>query len=130
MEMPRPPSELLTEREAQIMRLLWKHGEMTAEAIRTKLPDNPHDSSVRTMLRVLKQKGYVSVDTELRPAVYSAAIPQTKVQKNATRSLLKRFFGGSVEELVQNLIEDEQLTVEQLSELRKKFGSQKKGRRP
>ncbi len=127
--MPRPKSDVLTEREAQIMQLLWKHGDMTADAIRSKLPGDPHDSSVRTMLRVLKQKGYVRVEKGQRPAVYTSAIPQTKVQKNATRSLLERFFGGSVENLVQNLIEDEQLTVEQLAQLRKKFGSQKKGRR-
>ena len=124
--MARPKSDLLTEREAQIMRLLWNHGDMTADAIRAGLPDNPHDSSVRTMLRVLKRKGYVRVDNGQRPAVYAAAIPQTKVQKSATRNLLHRFFGGSVEDLVQNLIEDEQLTVEQLAKLRKKFGSQRK----
>ncbi len=57
--MPRPASELLTQRENQIMEVLWMHGAVTAEAVREALPGDPHDSSVRTMLRVLRNKGYV-----------------------------------------------------------------------
>ena len=124
--MSRPKSDALTAREAQIMQVLWDHGAMTSGAVGDRLPGSPHDSSVRTMLRVLIQKGYVHVDRGVRPAVYSAAVPQSKLQKQATQSLLQRFFSGSVEDLVQHLIEDEQLTLEQLTNLRRRFGSQEK----
>lgn len=124
--MARPKSNMLTEREAQIMQVLWGHGEMTSGSVGEQLPDTPHDSSVRTMLRVLIQKGYVCVDNQQRPAVYAAAVPQFKLQRKATHSLLQRFFSGSVEDLVQHLIEDEKLTPEQLTKLRRKYGSQKK----
>ena len=126
--MARPKSDVLTEREARIMQVLWDHGDMTSVALGVRLPNNPHDSSVRTMLRVLIQKGCVRVDSKQRPAVYSSAVPQSKLQKKATHSLLQRFFSGSVEDLVQHLIEDEQLTPEQLKKLRRKFGSPRKGR--
>ena len=67
--MVRPQSEVLTEREAQIMEILWQTGDCTAEAVREALPDHPHDSTVRTMLRVLKDKGYVRIRGR-QPAVY------------------------------------------------------------
>ena len=126
--MSRPKSDALTAREAQIMQVLWDHGEMTSGEVGDRLPGRPHDSSVRTMLRVLMQKGNVRIDNGVRPAVYSAAAPRSKLRKQATQSLLQRFFSGSVEDLVQHLIEDEQLTPEQLTNLRRKFGSHNRGR--
>jgi predicted transcriptional regulator len=125
--MPRPPSDVLTEREALIMQVLWDHGPLTSVALGEHLPGKPHDSSVRTMLRVLSQKRHVHIDSNQRPALYEAAVPQTRLRKKATQSLLRRFFSGSVEELVQHLIEDEQLTPEQLTKLRRKFASKRKG---
>lgn len=125
--MPRPQSDVLTEREAQIMQVLWDQGPVTSLDLGERLPGKPHDSSVRTMLRVLNQKGYVQIDSGQRPAMYEAAVPQARLQSKATQSLLKRFFSGSVEELVQHLIEDEQIAPEQLTKLRRKFGSKKKG---
>ena len=116
--MVRPQSEVLTEREAQIMEILWEAGEGTAEAVREALPDDPHDSTVRTMLRVLKDKGYVRIRGR-QPAVYVPKIGRAKVQTKAAQSLLTRFFGGSVEALVLRLIEDEELTSDQLDQLRK-----------
>ncbi len=118
--MARPASEMLTRRESQIMEVLWSLGPATAEAVREKLADDPHDSTVRTMLRVLCNKGYARVRGR-QPAIYEAAIAQAKVQGKATRNLLQRFFGGSVEALVMRLVEDEHLTPEQLEQLRKQL---------
>src|SRR5262249_60977372 len=111
--MPRPPSPLLTDREAQIMGILWSRGPSTAETVRELLPDQPHDSTVRTLLRVLVSKGQVRIRAR-QPAVYEAAASQAQRQTKAAKSLLTRFFGGSVEALVLRLIEDEDLTPEQL----------------
>ena len=117
--MPRPPSEVLTERESQIMRILWRLGEANSEQVRQSLPGSPHDSTVRTLLRILKTKGYVRVDSSVRPALYRPAVAQDKVQRKAAKTLLQRFFGGSAEALVVRLLEDEELTPEQLGALRK-----------
>ena len=66
--MARSGSQALTEREAQIMGVLWSHGDATAEQVREWLPDRPHDSTVRTLLRVLETKGYVVRQGPGRPA--------------------------------------------------------------
>lgn len=123
--MARPNSTVLTEREAQLMDVLWTQGESTAEAVREALPDRPHDSTVRTLLRILKQKGYVRIVGQ-QPATYAAKVARNDVQKTAARSLIARFFGGSVEALVMRLVEDEELSVEQLAQLRKSLSKRKR----
>ncbi len=128
--MARPTSDLLTERETQLMDVLWDQGPATAEDVRQALPDQPHDSTVRTLLRVLKQKGYVRIRGR-QPALYEAAVPREKVQGRAAQSLLKRFFGGSAEQLVMRLVEDEKLSPEELARLRKNLSrGRPRGRKP
>lgn len=117
--MPRPPSEALTDREAQIMAVLWDAGPATADQIRQNLSDPLHDSTVRTMLRVLESKGYVKHSEEGKAYVYRAAMPRAKAEGTAVRRLLDRFFGGDAHALVQRLIDDEQLTSEQVRQLQR-----------
>ena len=117
--MPRPPSETLTERESQIMDVVWRLGEATADQVREELAGKPHDSSVRTLARVLEAKGYLAHEVRGKAFVYRALIPRHKAQRLALRSVLARFFGGSAEDLVVRLIEDEALTAEQLDDLRR-----------
>lgn len=127
--MARPGSETLTEREAQIMDVLWRNAEATAEQVREALPDEPHDSTVRTLLRVLESKGYVAHESRGKAFVYRASVPREKAQRHAVRSLLSRFFGGSAEHLVLSLIEDERITPEQLAEIRDSTQSARPKRR-
>ena len=123
--MPRPTSELLTDREAQIMEILWTLGQATAEEVRSRLPDEPHDSTVRTLLRVLKDKGYVRIHGR-QPASYLPIVARQEAQHKATRRLVERFFGGSTDALVLRLLEDEHLTPEQLEQLKKQFTSKRR----
>jgi predicted transcriptional regulator len=122
--MARPSSDVLTERESQIMEILWSAGEATAERVRESLAGQPHDSTVRTLLRILKDKGYVRL-VGRQPVTYRPAVSRQKVQRTATRSLLERFFGGSANELVLRLLEDEELSPQQLADLKR----QRKGGR-
>jgi BlaI family transcriptional regulator, penicillinase repressor len=117
--MARPSSYTLTEREAQIMNALWELGAATAEQVRTSLSDRLHDSTIRTMLRILERKGYARHEVRQRVYFYRAAVPRQKAQRRAIHSLLARFFKGSAESLVLQLIEDERITPEQLAELRR-----------
>ena len=124
--MARRTSKILTERESQVMEVLWRLGKATAEQIRLELPDKLHDSSVRTLLRVLIDKKHVKFDANSKPKVYRPTVSQTTAQRKATKSLLQRFFDGSAESLVLRLLEDEQLTIEQVKELRKSLSKNKK----
>jgi BlaI family transcriptional regulator, penicillinase repressor len=117
--MPRQVSRSLTEREAEIMDVVWRLGEVTAEQVREALSGAPHDSTVRTLMRVLETKGYLTHETKGKAYVYRAAVGRQKAQKLALRNMLSRFFAGSAEDLVLRLIEDEHLTQKQLDELRR-----------
>lgn len=117
--MARPPSETLTGRETQVMEAVWSLGEATAEQVREALPEPLHDSSVRTLLRILESKGYLRHELRGKAYVYSATVGRAKAQGTALRDVLARFFGGSAEELVLRLLDEDHLTHEQLDELRR-----------
>jgi predicted transcriptional regulator len=121
---PRSRSEALTEREAQVMDVLWRLGPATAEQVREALPGRPHDSTVRTLLRVLESKGHVARDNRGTAYTFRATVDRARAQRTAVRSLLNRFFGGSAEVLVLRLVEDEQITPEQLAEIRQTLQSE------
>jgi predicted transcriptional regulator len=115
----RSTSGSLTERESQIMNVVWRLGEATAEQVRAALPGEPHDSTVRTLLRVMETKGYLKHEVRGKVYVYLAAVARQKAQRLALRTVITRFFAGSVEDLVLRLIEDEHLSSAKLEELRR-----------
>jgi BlaI family penicillinase repressor len=117
--MARTPSENLTGREAEVMEAIWRLGEASADQVRGALPEPLHDSTVRTLLRVLETKGYLLHEARGKAFVYRAAIARQKAQRNALRSVLAQLFGGSAEDLVMRLIEDERITPDQLDLLRR-----------
>jgi BlaI family transcriptional regulator, penicillinase repressor len=117
--MARPPSQTLTGRETQIMEAVWGLGKATAEQVREALPAPLHDSSVRTLLRTLESKGYLRHEPHGKAYIYSAKIGRVKAQGKALRDVLARFFGGSAEDLVLRLIEEDHITPDQLDDLRR-----------
>jgi BlaI family penicillinase repressor len=118
--MARKKSETLTPREVEIMEVLWALGSARAEEVRGRLEEPLHDSTVRTLLRVLEAKGYATHSGTERAYVYRPSVPREQVESRTLRSILKRFFGGSAEALVIRLIEDEHLTLDQLDRLRRR----------
>jgi predicted transcriptional regulator len=102
------------------MDALWRLGEASAEQVREAMPEPLHDSTVRTLLRVLESKGYLEHEARGKAYFYRAVVERTKAQRRALGSVLARFFGGSAEDLVMRLIEDERITPEQLDALRRR----------
>jgi BlaI family transcriptional regulator, penicillinase repressor len=121
--MARPSAANLTSREAEIMDRLWDLGPATAEQIREKLPGDPHDSSVRTMLRILEEKGFVSHQREGRSFVFQALVGREKVQQKTLGRVIRQFFSGSAQKLVLRLLEDEELSPADLQELMRQASS-------
>lgn len=115
--MARPKSPALTEREMEIMQILWARGRATADEVRQGLKDQSHDSTVRTLLRVLEDKGHVRHEVEGKSYIYFPAIVRTSAQRTAVKDLLGRFFGGSAEDLVLRLLEDKEIDHRELQEL-------------
>jgi BlaI family transcriptional regulator, penicillinase repressor len=108
--MARPRQKVLTDREAQIMAVLWDIEPATAEQVRRELADPPHDSSVRTILRILEDKGLITHRREGKAYLYATKVPRKQLQLSAARSLLERLFDGSARELVLCLLEQKELT--------------------
>jgi BlaI family penicillinase repressor len=107
----------LTDREAEIMEQLWKLGTATSEQIRAELAGAPHDSTIRTMLRILEEKGFVSHRREGRSFVFQPLIPRETAQAKTLGHVIRRFFSGSPHDLVLRLLEDEQLSAADLESL-------------
>jgi predicted transcriptional regulator len=110
---------LLTDREADVMQVLWEHGPSLVAEVRARLSDDLAYTTVLTILRTLESKGYVAHEEEGRGHRYSAAVQQQAARKSALRHLLGKMFEGSSELLFTHLVSDRRLSAGQLERLRK-----------
>jgi BlaI family penicillinase repressor len=101
----------LTRRERHIMDVLFRLGRATADEVRRELSGTPSDSTVRTQLRVLEEKGYVRHQEEGRRFVYAATVPRRTARTSALRHVVDTFFDGSVEKVVAALLGGEATRV-------------------
>jgi predicted transcriptional regulator len=95
---------LLTKRERQIMDVLYRLGRATAGEIRRELAETPSDSTVRTQLRVLEQKGHVRHEEHGLRYVYSPVVSRQAARRSALKHLVDTFFGGSPANVVTALL--------------------------
>jgi BlaI family transcriptional regulator, penicillinase repressor len=94
------PEEALSRRERQIMDVVYALGEATAAEVADRLPDPPTRTAVRTMLRILEQKGHLSHRQEGLKFVYRASRPRARAGRTALERVLRTFFDGSLEKAV------------------------------
>lgn len=90
----------LSRRERQIMDVLYSRGEGSATEVVEAIPDAPTRTSIRTLLRILEEKGHLKHRKEGREFIYYPARPREKAGKSAFRRLLETFFEGSLEKAV------------------------------
>lgn len=102
----RPKTDDLTRRERQIMDLIYQAGRATAAEVRAGLPEAPSDSAVRTLLRLLEEKGHLTHEEEGQKYVYRPTTPRRDAGRSALRHLVDTFFGGSVERVVAALLDE------------------------
>jgi predicted transcriptional regulator len=107
-----------TDREADIMQLLWRLGPSTVTEVRAGLHDELAYTTVLTMLRTLEQKAYVGHEEEGRTHRYFAKVAQQEARKSALSHLAGKLFEGSSELLLTHLVTD-QLNAEQVARLRR-----------
>ena len=112
------------------MDYVWTHGPISAEACRKALRATwpMKDSTIRTVLRRLEDKGYVTHTTEGRAFVYRAAERRTSVATRAVRHIIDRFCGGSAEELVIGMVDHAVLSPQQLDRLARTIAARKRGK--
>jgi predicted transcriptional regulator len=108
----------LTNREADVMQVLWEQGPCLVAEVRTHLKDDLAYTTVLSILRTLETKGYVRHTEEGRGHRYSAKVQQQAAQRNALRHLTDKLFKGSSELLFTHLVSDGKLTPEQIERMR------------
>jgi predicted transcriptional regulator len=94
------PEEALSRRERQIMDVIYALGEATAASVADRLPDPPTRTAVRTMLRILEQKGHLLHRQEGLKFVYRASRTRARAGRTALQRVLRTFYDGSLEKAV------------------------------
>lgn len=103
-----------TQRELDVMSVLWDRGPSTVAEVRKALDDELAYTTVLTVLRILEEKGYVGHTTEGRAHRYRPLVERAAASESALRRLTDRLFGGSRELLLTRLVDDEDLTEDEL----------------
>lgn len=101
------------------MEHLFQAGELTANELMAKLSGDPSNSSVRTQLRILEEKGVVTHEVIEGKFVYKPLDDRAKAAESALASVVKTFFRGSISQTVASLIthNESKLSPEELAEL-------------
>lgn len=101
-----PPAAHLSRRERQIMDVVYRHGHATAAEIHGELPEPPVAAAVRTLLRILEEKGHLRHEKDGPRHVYYPTTPRSVAQKSAVRHLVGTFFNGSRAAAVAALLDE------------------------
>lgn len=105
------------------MEILWQRGSATvaevAEALAGK--DGTAYTTILTLMRIMRAKGYLSCRKEGRAHVFEPKVARDDAARKAVRQVLRKFFSGSPSELVLSFLRDEELSAEELDELKRKI---------
>jgi BlaI family transcriptional regulator, penicillinase repressor len=127
--MARKQSRTLTDGEHRIMEVLWEKGSATvaevAEALAGK--DGTAYTTILTMMRIMLDKGYLRCRKEGRAHVFIPRVDRDTAARKAVRQLLGKFFAGSPGELVLSFLRDEEISLKEIDELKRKIVEQEKG---
>jgi len=128
METPVPIA--FTDRELDVMSVLWDAGSATVAEVRERLSDDLAYTTVLTVLRTLEQKGYVGHTGEGRAHRYRPLVKRAAAGRSALRRLVDKVFDGSPELLLTQLVSDKNLGDEELRRLRKLLADRLREKQP
>jgi BlaI family penicillinase repressor len=111
--------------EREVMQLVWANAPVTAEAVRERLERPLQESTVRTVLRRLEDKGYVTHTVEGRTYLYQAAAPRGRVAAKAVQRIVDWLCNGSIEEVLVGMVDAAMLDQRQLRILADKVAKAK-----
>ena len=112
--------------ERSILQLMWQHGTLSAEQVREELDsqDRPlKDSTIRTVLRRLEEKGYLTHILDNRTFLYSPAEAAPMVAGRAVKRILEWFCEGSVEQLLVGMVDSSVLDRKELKRLAERIAT-------
>lgn len=119
------PTPHITAAELRIMKILWRIGSGTVRRVLDELiaegPDKPAYTTVMTMLKQLGEKRALSVDRQRRPFIYTPAADRDEVLRDRVSQFLKNVFDGQAGELVLRLVEEAELSAEDIRRIEAKI---------
>lgn len=117
MRTPTPKNQL-TQKEEELMQLLWAHGDMYVSQLVALYPDpKPHFNTVSTVIRRLETKGFVAHRDIGGSYQYYPVARKEDIRSHSLGTIIKNYFGGSYYGAVSTLVAEEKITAEQLKEL-------------
>jgi BlaI family transcriptional regulator, penicillinase repressor len=121
------PKKPLSELEHLVMEIVWERGSATAEDVRLALAERHamKESTVRTVLKRLEEKGYVVHAVDGRTNVYRGVDAPQNVAAGAVRQIIDRFCGGSVEQLLMGMVADDVVDEQELQRLAQRIARRK-----
>jgi predicted transcriptional regulator len=108
-----------TDRELDVMAVLWDHGPATVAEVREHLTDDLAYTTVLTVLRILEQKGHVDHEEEGKAYRYHPLVEREAAGDSALRRIVGKVFRGSNELLLTHLVADERLTDDEIRRMRR-----------
>ncbi|HWB85920.1 MAG TPA: BlaI/MecI/CopY family transcriptional regulator [Bryobacteraceae bacterium] len=110
----------LTPLELEIMNVLWETGPANVQTVQSRMQGRELAyTTVQTMLNILHRKGKVKRQLKDRAYLYRPVLSRQRAVTQAVGDVLDRFFGGSADSLVLNLVQSRHLTPEKLAEIQK-----------
>jgi predicted transcriptional regulator len=97
----------LSRRERQILDVLYKAGRATAADVQQGMPNAPSYSAVRTLLRILEEKGHVRHEEDGARYVYMPTVERERAKRSALRHMLNTFFDGSATQAIAALLDED-----------------------
>jgi len=114
------PEQPLTPLELEIMNVLWETGPANVQTVQAHIQGRELAyTTVQTMLNILDRKGKVKRRLKERAYVYRPVLSRQRAVTQAVGDMIDRFFGGSADSLVLNLVETRHLTPEKLAQIQK-----------
>ncbi len=119
--MARKKSTTLTNAEHRIMEVIWARGSATVGEVVEALEGKDAYTTILTLMRILKAKGFLSSRKEGRAHVFTPRVDRDTAARKAVHQLLSKFFFGSPSELVLTFLREEELTPEELDKIKCKI---------
>ena len=108
----------LTEKEAEVMGILWRDGALTVREIRERYEEPlPHINTVSTIVRILEEKGFVGHKAEGKSFRYFPAVEKVEVREKSFSRFVKEYFDNSYKSVISALVQEEKISADELREI-------------
>jgi predicted transcriptional regulator len=118
------PAEL-GELERDVLGIVWRRAEATADQVREEMQRPLKDSTIRTVLRRLEEKGYLQHSVDNRTFIYRPAESPQRVAGRAVQRIVDWFCAGSVEELLVGMVDSKVVSRAELERLARRIATAK-----